>query len=83
MIFQYYMQYHASLEDLFIDLWGDDSTSESTAVETSAFKAPETAEDHTLMSDKDFLEGTIRQLAQTHSVHCIIRKRLTFDGPAM
>ena len=55
----------ASLEDLFADLWGDDAA--EPAVSTPAKpSAPETVEDRTLMSDKDFLEGTVRLLAETH-----------------
>ena len=54
----------ASLEDLFADLWGE--TQEETSGETrSESKGPETVEDHTLMSDMDYLEGTIRLLAET------------------
>lgn len=54
----------ASLEDLFADLWGeapDVPASESSGTESG----PETVEDRTLMSDMDFLEGTIRLLAET------------------
>ncbi len=56
----------ASLEDLFADLWGNETKAEPISDEPSAVKAPETEEDHTLMSDKDFLEGTVRLLAETH-----------------
>ena len=55
----------ASLEDLFADLWGDDTAEPSAQVVANA-TAPETVEDRTLMSDKDFLEGTVRMLAETH-----------------
>ena len=55
----------ASLEDLFADLWGDD-TAEPSAPAAAKPSAPETVEDRTLMSDKDFLEGTVRLLAETH-----------------
>ena len=54
----------ASLEDLFADLWGeapDVPASENSGTESG----PETVEDRTLMSDMDFLEGTIRLLAET------------------
>ena len=56
---------NASLEDLFGDLWGDE-TDVSSAAATEKSSAPETVEDRTLMSDKDFLEGTVRLLAETH-----------------
>ena len=56
----------ASLEDLFADLWGDETKAEPVPDEPTVAKAPETEEDHTLMSDKDFLEGTVRLLAETH-----------------
>ena len=54
----------ASLEDLFADLWGEtpEESSGKTKIES---KGPETVEDHTLMSDMAFLEGTIRLLAET------------------
>ena len=55
----------ASLEDLFADLWGDDDDAISSSPIQAASKKPETVEDRTLMSDKDFLEGTIRLLAET------------------
>lgn len=55
----------ASLEDLFADLWGD-SPAEPSAPAAAKPSAPETVEDRTLMSDKDFLEGTLRLLAETH-----------------
>lgn len=55
----------ASLEDLFADLWGD-SPAEPSAPAAAKPSAPETVEDRTLMSDKDFLEGTVRLLAETH-----------------
>ena len=55
----------ASLEDLFADLWGDSPAVPSTPAPAKA-SAPETVEDRTLMSDKDFLEGTVRHLAETH-----------------
>lgn len=55
----------ASLEDLFADLWGD-SPAEPSALAAAKPSAPETVEDRTLMSDKDFLEGTVRLLAETH-----------------
>lgn len=55
----------ASLEDLFADLWNDDTTDPTPSVLTKS-SSPETVEDHTLMSDKDFLEGTVRLLAETH-----------------
>lgn len=54
----------ASLEDLFADLWGEAPevpSSENSGTESG----PETVEDRTLMSDMDFLEGTIRLLAET------------------
>ena len=54
----------ASLEDLFADLWGEAPNvpvSENSGTESG----PETVEDRTLMSDMDFLEGTIRLLAET------------------
>ena len=54
----------ASLEDLFAGLWDDDSTSSISAEKKTT--VPETVEDRTLMSDKDFLEGTVRLLAETH-----------------
>lgn len=54
----------ASLEDLFADLWGE--TPDVPASENSGTESgPETVEDRTLMSDMDFLEGTIRLLAET------------------
>ena len=54
----------ASLEDLFADLWGE--TSDPVTPESSEqSKGPETVEDRTLMSDMDFLDGTIRLLAET------------------
>ncbi len=56
----------ASLEDLFADLWGDDDDAISSSPIQAASKKPEAVEDRTLMSDKDFLEGTIRLLAETH-----------------
>ena len=56
---------NASLEDLFGDLWGDEPDVSSAAA-TEKTSAPETVEDRTLMSDKDFLEGTVRLLAETH-----------------
>lgn len=56
----------ASLEDLFADLWGNETKAEPVPDEPTVAKAPETEEDHTLMSDKDFLEGTVRLLAETH-----------------
>ena len=56
----------ASLEDLFADLWGDEKKAEPAPDEPAAIKTPETEDDHTLMSDKDFLEGTVRLLAETH-----------------
>ena len=56
----------ASLEDLFADLWGTETKAEPVPNEPSIVKTPETEEDHTLMSDKDFLEGTVRLLAETH-----------------
>ncbi len=56
---------NASLEDLFGDLWGDEPDVSSAAA-TEKSSAPETVEDRTLMSDKDFLEGTVRLLAETH-----------------
>ena len=55
----------ASLEDLFADLWGDD-VAEPSAPAAAKPTAPETVEDRTLMSDKDFLEGTVCLLAETH-----------------
>lgn len=55
----------ASLEDLFADLWGDDTSASSAPAQAKA-TMPETTEDRTLMSDKDFLEGTVRLLAETH-----------------
>lgn len=55
----------ASLEDLFADLWGD-SPAEPSAPAAAKPSTPETVEDRTLMSDKDFLEGTVRLLAETH-----------------
>ena len=57
---------NASLEDLFADLWGNEVKAEPVPDEPVVEKAPETEEDHTLMSDKDFLEGTVRLLAETH-----------------
>ena len=56
----------ASLEDLFADLWGNETKAEPVPDEPTVSKAPETEEDHTLMSDKNFLEGTVRLLAETH-----------------
>lgn len=54
----------ASLEDLFADLWGE--APDVPAPENSGTESgPETVEDRTLMSDMDFLEGTIRLLAET------------------
>ena len=54
----------ASLEDLFADLWGD--APDVPVTENSGTESgPETVEDRTLMSDMDFLEGTIRLLAET------------------
>ena len=55
----------ASLEDLFADLWGDSSDGSASAAQETP-KGPETVEDRTLMSDKDFLDGTVRVLAETH-----------------
>lgn len=54
----------ATLEDLFADLW-DDAPAEPAEETQAADKGPETVEDRTLMSDMDFLEGTIRTLAET------------------
>lgn len=54
-----------SLEDLFADLWGDSPAAPAAPAEAKV-SMPETVEDRTLMSDKDFLEGTVRLLAQTH-----------------
>ena len=59
------IQEGASLEDLFGYLWGDEPAETPAPVETKP-AAPETVEDRTLMSDKDFLEGTVRLLAETH-----------------
>ena len=56
---------NASLEDLFADLWAD-GTSEPSAPAAAKAPAPETVEDRTLMSDKEFLEGTVRLLAESH-----------------
>ncbi len=55
----------ATLEDLFSDIWGEEPKEADTSAETSEYRKPETVEDHTLMSDKDFLEGTVRLLAET------------------
>ena len=55
---------NASLEDLFADLWNDDTAGDPAPEETKA-SVLKTVEDHTLMSDKDFLEGTVRLLAET------------------
>ncbi len=54
----------ATLEDLFADLW-DEPSDESTSSTTPKAASPETVEDHTLMSDLDFLEGTVNLLAET------------------
>lgn len=54
----------ASLEDLFADLWGE-TPAESPTETQSAAKGPETVEDRTLMSDMEFLDGTVRLLAET------------------
>ena len=53
----------ASLEDLFADLLDDASTVADDSFH-SASTVAETVEDHTLMSDGAFLEGTVRLLAQ-------------------
>ena len=56
----------ASLEDLFADLWNDvPEETAATSVQTPA--APETVEDQTLMSDQEFLEGTVRELSETRT----------------
>ncbi|MBQ4435554.1 MAG: DEAD/DEAH box helicase [Clostridia bacterium] len=54
----------ASLEELFADLWGD-TKEELLPPDQPSDKGPETVEDSTLMSDMDFLEGTVRRLAET------------------
>ena len=54
----------ASLEDLFADLWGDAPVEPSPGI-SAVPKGPEIVEDHTLMSDLEYLEGTIRLLAET------------------
>ena len=54
---------NASLEDIFADLWDTPSEQPSTAPVAAA--TPDTVEDRTLMTDKDFLEGTVRLLAET------------------
>lgn len=54
----------ASLEDLFADLWGEASEDPSPTAKVDE-KGPETVEDRTLMSDMEFLEGTVRLLAET------------------
>ena len=54
----------ASLEDLFADLWGD-MPSEPSPNNQTQDAGPETIEDHTLMSDMAFLDGTVRVLAET------------------
>ncbi|MBR2781272.1 MAG: hypothetical protein IKD81_07680 [Eubacteriaceae bacterium] len=54
----------ASLEDLFADLWGEAVEDPSPTVKIDK-KGPETVEDRTLMSDMEFLEGTVRLLAET------------------
>ena len=54
----------ATLEDLFADLWGDTPEEVSTGRQAED-KGPETVEDRTLMTDMEFLEGTIRLLAET------------------
>ena len=56
---------NASLEDLMADVW-EKEPSESPDPVTAIPSAPETVEDRTLMEDKDFLEGTVRLLAETH-----------------
>ncbi len=54
----------ATLEDLFADLWGDTPEEVPTGRQAED-KGPETVEDRTLMTDMEFLEGTIRLLAET------------------
>ncbi len=54
----------ATLEDLFADLWGD-TPEELPTGRQAKNKGPETVEDRTLMTDMEFLEGTIRLLAET------------------
>ena len=61
---------NASLEDMFADLW-DDTPAKNPDTPTQAPKGPETVEDQTLMSDQDFLDGTIHVLAETHSYKVI------------
>ena len=55
----------ATLEDLFADLWGEKSEEPSPGAQ-AADEGPKTVEDRTLMSDMEFLEGTVRVLAETH-----------------
>ncbi len=54
----------ASLEELFTDLW-DNPTEKLATGEQQRGNGPETVEDHTLMTDMEFLDGTVRLLAET------------------
>ena len=54
----------ATLEDLFADLWGE-SQDEPSSDTQPVDRGPETVDDRTLMPDIEFLDGTIRLLAET------------------